>query len=293
MQTIHPRGATSSTDTSAGTGTVAPVAVVELEGSARLPTLPGDFSVHYQPVLDLRDGSLHTCDAVSRWWHPVFGVLRPEPSLKGTSWVDEVRAIETWAIHEACRQASAWLDLQPDIEVTANASPSRLMAPDLLPTVDAALAAADLEPWHLAVAVPLGAVAVDPLPLARTMAGLDERGVSVVLDGVGAGAALSSVGRNSAKVWRIDVRPARGRAPLHPTSVEALERAHQLGAVALACSVDDAATLTQAIDVGFDLVMGRVISPPITALAAQAMFRRGPQRRRSSMFTGSGSSSRR
>ena len=32
---------------------------------------------------------------------------------------------------------------------------------------------------------------------------------------------------------------------------------------------------------------------PITALAAQAMFRRGPQRRRSSLFSGSGSSSRR
>ena len=192
-------------DTPAPSSTPTSVTVVEQEGSVQVSTLPGDFSVQYQPVLDLRDGSMHTGDAVLRWWHPVFGVLRPGPSLKGTTWLHEVRAIETWSLHEVCRQAAAWLDLQPEIELTANLSPARLLAPDLLATVDEALAAAELDPQHLAVAVPLGAVAVDPVPLARTMGGLARRGVRVVMDGVGAGASLSAIGLVEAPIWRIDV----------------------------------------------------------------------------------------
>ena len=167
-------------------------------------------------------------------------------------------------------QAAAWLDLQPEIELTANLSPARLLAPDLLAAVDEALAAAELDPQHLAVAVPLGAVAVDPVPLARTMGGLARRGVRVVMDGVGAGASLSAIGLVEAPIWRIDVRPARRRAAgLHPTSVEALERAHDLGAVAVACSADDAETLNQAVEAGLDRAMGRAIAAPVTALAAQ------------------------
>lgn len=51
--------------------------------------------------------------------------------------------------------------------------------------------------------------------------------------------------------------------------MEALERAHDLGAVAVACSADDAETLNQAVEAGLDRAMGRAIAAPVTALAAQ------------------------
>ena len=62
--------------------------------------------------------------------------------------------------------------------------------------------------------------------------------------------------------------------------MEALERAHDLGAVAVACSADDAETLNQAVEAGFDRAMGRVIAAPVTAMAAQALFRRSVSPRR-------------
>ncbi|MBX3285717.1 MAG: EAL domain-containing protein [Actinobacteria bacterium] len=268
------------------------VEVVEREGSVQLPTLPGDFNVHYQPALDLRDGSMHTADAVLRWWHPVFGVLRPGPSLKGTGWAAEVQALETWTIHEVCRQAAAWVEAHPGLELTVNPSPTRLLAPEFASTLTEALAAHDLDPCHVAVAVPLGAVAVDPVALTRTMARISRLGARVLLDGVGAGSTLSVIGELDAPIWRIDVRPARRRERgLHPTAVEALERARDLGATTVAASVDDAATLTEAIDIGFDRAAGRVISPPVTALAVQSLLRRRPVRRRASLFGPSGSAS--
>ena len=67
--------------------------------------LPGRFCLYYQPELDLRDGSIRACEAMVRWWHPEFGMVRPGLTLDGTRWNERVHGIEEWAVAEVCRQA--------------------------------------------------------------------------------------------------------------------------------------------------------------------------------------------
>ncbi|MBO0750390.1 MAG: diguanylate cyclase, partial [Porphyrobacter sp.] len=49
----------------------------ELEADLRIAIQEGQFEVHYQPLLDLRSGSIGGFEALVRWNHPVRGMVQP------------------------------------------------------------------------------------------------------------------------------------------------------------------------------------------------------------------------
>ena len=61
-----------------------------------------------------------------------------------------------WVLREACRQAAAWRAEGLALTVAVNVSPAQLRHPELLGTVDEALAASGLEPGALELEVTEG-----------------------------------------------------------------------------------------------------------------------------------------
>ena len=68
----------------------------------------GEFVLHYQPQLRLRDQTLVGAEALMRWRHPRQGLLPPGQFMEALQ--DGPAAGDTgdWAIDEACRQARLW-----------------------------------------------------------------------------------------------------------------------------------------------------------------------------------------
>lgn len=52
----------------------------ELESELRRALALGQFTVHYQPVVDAADGRVASTEALVRWEHPVRGLCRPASS---------------------------------------------------------------------------------------------------------------------------------------------------------------------------------------------------------------------
>ena len=83
--------------------------------------------MYYLPELDLRSGRIVSCEALLRWRHPDFGLLRPGVTLDGTRWHRQVPAIEQQAMVEVCRQIASWSQ-DPLGQVALNVSTSFLRA---------------------------------------------------------------------------------------------------------------------------------------------------------------------
>jgi diguanylate cyclase (GGDEF)-like protein/PAS domain S-box-containing protein len=69
-----------------------------------------EFALHYQPKINLRTGEITGAEALIRWTHPVRGIVSPAQFIPVAEDCGLILPIGNWVLHEACKQAQAWLD---------------------------------------------------------------------------------------------------------------------------------------------------------------------------------------
>ena len=85
------------------------------------------FSLDYQPVIDMRDGRIRKCEALIRWHHPERGLISPAQFISVAEEIGLMHAIGNWVFQEATRQLKRWQALfGSDFQVSINMSPAQL-----------------------------------------------------------------------------------------------------------------------------------------------------------------------
>jgi diguanylate cyclase (GGDEF)-like protein/PAS domain S-box-containing protein len=69
-----------------------------------------EFTLHYQPKINLRTGEITGAEALLRWTHPVRGPVSPAQFIPVAEDCGLIVPIGQWALRQACTQARAWLD---------------------------------------------------------------------------------------------------------------------------------------------------------------------------------------
>jgi diguanylate cyclase (GGDEF)-like protein len=82
-----------------------------------------ELRVHYQPIVDLRDGRICKAEALLRWYHPVNGEIAPEAFIPVAEHTGMIVAIGNWVFGEALKQATLWRLAHPDFSISVNVSP--------------------------------------------------------------------------------------------------------------------------------------------------------------------------
>ena len=89
------------------------VSRLEREGDLRVALERNEFQLHYQPIVDPRDGRPVGAEALIRWLHPVLGLVPPLEFIPVAEESGLIRAIGAWVFEEALTQLSEW-DRMPD-----------------------------------------------------------------------------------------------------------------------------------------------------------------------------------
>jgi diguanylate cyclase (GGDEF)-like protein/PAS domain S-box-containing protein len=128
------------------------VALHRLEGELRHAVERGEFTLHYQPIVSLVDGSLRGFEALVRWQHPQRGLIYPEEFLAVAEDSGLSVPIGWWVLREACRQARAWDSRLPEDEalsMSVNVSAKQFRERDMVAQVGEILAETGLDPRRL------------------------------------------------------------------------------------------------------------------------------------------------
>ncbi len=150
----------------------------------------GELEIHYQPVVEMDTGRIHTLEALLRWNHPERGLLGP---LAFIPFAEEGGLISEIGLHvlaRACSDAADWSALAQHGEppaVSVNISPHQLADATLPDLVAAALEHSGLAAERLILEITEGALMTDPDAAAASLERLGRLGVRLAVDDFGTG----------------------------------------------------------------------------------------------------------
>jgi diguanylate cyclase (GGDEF)-like protein len=156
----------------------------EIETNLRQALEAGQLELHYQPIIDAQRNTIAGFEALARWYDPVKGYISPGLFIPVAEDSRIIIPLGKWALQEACRQAAKWPGRK---KVAVNLSPVQFLAPDLLETIENALAESGLEPSRLELEITERLFMHDSENTLSILRRLKKRGVRIAMDDFGTG----------------------------------------------------------------------------------------------------------
>ena len=154
-----------------------------------------EFVLHYQPVVMLETGAIHSVEALVRWQHPRRGLLYPADFISLAEQTGMIVELGRWVLQQAARDVRRWqvrYPSNPPMMVSVNVSGHQLQGQGIVADVAAAVDAAGLDPRSLILELTESVLMEETTGIARTLQELRSDGVRLALDDFGTG--YSSLG---------------------------------------------------------------------------------------------------
>jgi len=147
-----------------------------------------EFTLHYQPQVDIASGVITGAEALIRWNSPELGLVPPAEFISIAEDNGLILPIGRWALQEACRQARAWQrDGAAPLTIAVNLSPRQFMDGNLHLVVREALERSGLPAQRLELEITEGMAMHDLRRTIQTLQTMREMGVTVAMDDFGTG----------------------------------------------------------------------------------------------------------
>ncbi|VTS00819.1 sensor domain-containing protein [Tuwongella immobilis] len=160
---------------------------IALETELRRALERQEFTLLFQPQVDLVRGELIAAESLLRWQHPVRGLIGPGAFLTVAEESGLILPIGEWVLRAACRQARAWLDANCPIRVAVNISVAQFQRSDLAVLVASILQETQLPPEYLELELTESLLLPDVPESERLIAALSKLGVKLAIDDFGTG----------------------------------------------------------------------------------------------------------
>jgi diguanylate cyclase (GGDEF)-like protein/PAS domain S-box-containing protein len=159
-----------------------------IEGSLRRAMERHEFALHYQPKINLRTGEITGAEALLRWTHPHRGAVAPAQFIPIAEDCGLILPIGHWVLHEACRQASAWVSAGlPVATMAVNISAMEFRAGRFLDGVFDVLQETGFDPKSLELELTESVLMKHAESTASILGTLRAKGVQLVVDDFGTG----------------------------------------------------------------------------------------------------------
>jgi diguanylate cyclase (GGDEF)-like protein/PAS domain S-box-containing protein len=250
---------------------------LSLENRLRQALQNDELVLHYQPIVDLRNGRVRGAEALLRWRHPERGLLPPAEFISLAEVSGLISSIGRWVLQTACAQAREWqIQGNPRFTMSVNLSPRQFLQTDLVSQVADALSSNGLDPGSLDLEITESSAMENAAVTVNTLWELRRLGVGISMDDFGTGySSLNYLKRfpiDRVKLDRSFVRDVVTN-PEDAAIVRAvISMAHTLRLVVAAEGVENEEQLAFLRQHRCDEMQGFLFSPPVEAEEFQKLL---------------------
>lgn len=165
-----------------------------------------EFTLYYQPQIELKTGKIKGVEALIRWFHPEKGFIPPDQFIPLAEEVGYIRQIDEWVVETACKQKKLWNEAGYNIgKMSVNISSKRLVQEDFVESLKSTINEYGLDYSELEIEITETAIIYDLDSVVKIIKQLKEIGVSIALDDFGTGySSLTYLKKLPINVLKID-----------------------------------------------------------------------------------------
>jgi diguanylate cyclase (GGDEF)-like protein len=227
------------------------------------------FHLVYQPIVELRTGSIRKAEALIRWTHPEHGLVPPGIFIPLAESMGLIVEIGEWVFRTAAQQVHAWhRQIHPEMQVAVNKSPLQFQSKVSMTLEWADYLESCCIPSEAIVVEITEGLLLDASEWVQTqLSTTRERGMQVSLDDFGTGySSLAYLHRYDIDYIKIDQSFMRD---LHAGSKNLtlcraiIRMAHELGMRVVAEGVETQLQRDLLLDAGCDFGQGYFFARPL------------------------------
>lgn len=249
-----------------------------IESEMRKAIAANDFTLAYQPKIDLSSGTLTGVEALVRWRRDNGDLMSPADFIPLAEETGLILPLGEWILETACREVHAINQrLGLELSVAVNLSARQLQYGKVPQLVARILAATKLPAHFLELEITESMVMKDVETVIATMHAIREHGVTLAIDDFGTGysslAYLKLFPIHTLKIDRSfvkDIETDQNDAEICDVTVLL---AHKLGLDVVAEGVETAGQLNYLLSIGCEKVQGYFISKPLPVAAVEDFIR--------------------
>ncbi|RKZ70682.1 MAG: hypothetical protein DRQ48_05880 [Gammaproteobacteria bacterium] len=166
-----------------------------------------EFELHYQPIYSIKDNRIVGFEALSRWHHPVYGIMSPMQFIDIAESSDQILSIGLWVLEKACADLKTLSEEyeQSQLFVSVNISARQLANAEHIAKFIGVVEQAGVDPACINLEV-TETMLISELDYAQqTLSSLQEQGFMISLDDFGTGfSSLSHLQKFPVNMIKID-----------------------------------------------------------------------------------------
>jgi diguanylate cyclase (GGDEF)-like protein len=226
-----------------------------------------EFTLYYQPQVDIKNGNIVGVEALIRWIHEEKGIISPDRFIPIAEETGLISKIGEWVLREACSQMKKWQNSNlPPMKVSVNLSAQQFLKRDLTEVIKGVLSETGLDPKYLELEI-TESMTMEVDYAIKVLRELKDLGVEISIDDFGTGySSLNYLKKFSINYLKIDRSFIRdiidGKSDANIVAT-IISMAHNLGLKVVAEGVENKKQLRFLQLYNCDFVQGYFFSRPI------------------------------
>lgn len=225
------------------------------------------LELFFQPKLDLQSKRITGLEALVRWHHERYGLVRPDEFIGLAEETGIIRSLTRWVIQAAFQAQNRFKDQGYDYTMSINISALNLRESDLIVFLKEQIFVAGLSPNKICLELTETSMMTKPLEAIELLERLRHLGLHISIDDFGAGysslAYLKSLPATEIKIDKSLISGICEDVNSDMVARATINMCRGLGFKVVAEGVETELVLNRLVELGCDTVQGYILTPPL------------------------------
>ncbi|MEJ2110556.1 MAG: EAL domain-containing protein [Acidobacteriota bacterium] len=241
-----------------------------LENHLRKAIKRDEFTIYYQPKVEIKTQKLVGAEALLRWNHPTKGLITPSRFIPLAEETGLIKPMGLWGFHAVCIQSVKWQKSGlPPIPISVNLSAVQFQQRDLTDKIIRIIKETKMDPKLIEMEITESTIMQNEEDAGRVLMRLKDLGMSISIDDFGTGYSslyyLKRFTLDALKIDRSFIKDLSSDPDDRAITTAIIALARTLGLKVVAEGVEEPEHLRFLKEMGCDHAQGFFFSPPLPA----------------------------